>query len=109
MEKVHHHGYSQAIMWFYVDKPIKYNTYFIMKYGFISRRKWGKKKLRLHAPVYSPVLIRKRVRAVRVFPQPPDSPESISATISILGVTGDLLSLLPECCRLVPVVVIAGN
>ncbi|MED6200210.1 hypothetical protein PIB30_082898 [Stylosanthes scabra] len=35
MAKVHNHGYSQAIMWFYVDKPIKYNTYFIMKYGFI--------------------------------------------------------------------------
>ncbi|MED6112294.1 hypothetical protein PIB30_060356 [Stylosanthes scabra] len=36
MAKVHNHGYSQAIMWFYVDKPIKYNTYFIMKYGFIN-------------------------------------------------------------------------
>ncbi|MED6127822.1 hypothetical protein PIB30_091807 [Stylosanthes scabra] len=69
----------------------------------------GKRKLRLHALVYSPVLIRKRVRAVRVLPQLPDSPESIFATISILGVTRDLLSLLPKCCRLVPVAVIAGN
>ncbi|MED6140335.1 hypothetical protein PIB30_092197 [Stylosanthes scabra] len=70
---------------------------------------WGKRKLRLHAPVYSPVLIRKRVRAVRVFPLSLDSSESVSATISILGVTGDLLLLLPECCCLVLVAVIAGN
>ncbi|MED6176845.1 hypothetical protein PIB30_092188 [Stylosanthes scabra] len=36
LAKVHNHGYSQAVMWFYVGKPIKYNTYFIMKYGFIK-------------------------------------------------------------------------
>ncbi|MED6211244.1 hypothetical protein PIB30_071860, partial [Stylosanthes scabra] len=44
---------------------------------------WGKRKLRLHAPVYSPVLIRKRVRAVRVLPQLLDSPESISGEYSL--------------------------